>query len=328
MNRSIFLGGRPDIAQEDRIALPVFAERLAGQILRHAAGQRIGDDERRRGEIIGLRVRAHPAFEIAIAREHRGGDDPVVVDRLGDLVGERAGIADAGRAAEADEIETELVEILLQAGIGEIFADDLRTRRKRRLHPRLRAQPLGHGVAGEQPRRDEDARIRRIGAGRDRGDHHVAVAEIEIAAFDREALGRLAGLFVFALQGGDEARADGFERHAALRTFRSGERRHDRRKIEIERFGENRIRRRSGAEETLGLGIFLDERDARIGAPRHGEIGDRFTIDRKEPAGRAIFGRHIGDRGAVGEGRDGRARGRRIRRICRRRPSCAASASR
>ena len=34
---------------------------------------------------------------------------------------------------------------------------------------------------------------------------------------------------------------------------------------------------------------------------RHGEIGDRFRIDREETAGRAIFGRHIGDGGAVGE---------------------------
>ena len=92
------------------------AERLGGEVDVERAGQRIGDHQRRRGEIVGPHVRVHAAFEIAVARQHRGGDQIVLVDRLGNRLRQRAGIADAGGAAIADEVEAERVEIILQAG--------------------------------------------------------------------------------------------------------------------------------------------------------------------------------------------------------------------
>ena len=133
-----FLGGRPDVLEEDLLALAVDAERLLGEIDLHRAGERVGDDQRRRGEIVGAHVGVDAAFEVAVAGQHRGGDQIVLVDRFGNLRRQRAGIADAGGAAEADEVEAELVEILLQAGLLEIFGDDLRAGRERGLHPRLR----------------------------------------------------------------------------------------------------------------------------------------------------------------------------------------------
>src|SRR6266849_1685749 len=50
--------------------------------------------------------------------------------------------------------------------------------RKRRLDPRLHGEPLGHRIAGEETGPDHHGRIRRIGAGRNGGDHHISVAEI------------------------------------------------------------------------------------------------------------------------------------------------------
>ena len=113
------------------------AERIGGEIDVQRAGQRIGDDERRRGEIVGAHIGIDAAFEIAVAGEHRGGDEIVLADRFRDRLRQRAGIADAGGAAIADEIEAELVEILLQAGGFEIFGDHLAAGRERGLHPRL-----------------------------------------------------------------------------------------------------------------------------------------------------------------------------------------------
>ena len=97
-------------------ALLVVAERLAGQIDLHRAGERVGDDQRRRGEIIGAHVRIDAALEIAVARQHRRGDEVVLGDGRRNLRRQRAGIADAGGAAEADDVEAELVERLLQLG--------------------------------------------------------------------------------------------------------------------------------------------------------------------------------------------------------------------
>ncbi len=127
----------------DSIAILVLADRLLRQVLADRAGERVGDNQRRRGQIVRLHIGADAAFEIAVAGKHRRGNDAVLVDGFGDLFIERTGIADAGRAAIADEVEAELVEILLQAGIGEIFADDLRAGRERGLHPRLYGQALG-----------------------------------------------------------------------------------------------------------------------------------------------------------------------------------------
>ena len=134
------------------------------------------------------------AFEVAVAGQHRRGDQIVLVDGLGDFLRQRSGIADAGGAAEADQIEAELVEVLLQAGFRQIFADHLRARRERGLDPRLDGEAFGHRLAGEQAGADHDARIGGVGAGGDRRDHHVAMAERVLAAFDRHALVRLGGL--------------------------------------------------------------------------------------------------------------------------------------
>jgi hypothetical protein len=58
------------------------------------------------------------ALEIAVARQHRGDHQIALLDRAGDRLGQRPGIADAGGAAIADEVEAELVEISCRPGLG------------------------------------------------------------------------------------------------------------------------------------------------------------------------------------------------------------------
>ena len=131
-----FLRRRPDVAQEDR-PVRADADRLAREVEVHAAGERVRDDERRRREIVEPRVRIDAPLEVAIARQHRRRDQRAALDRRADRLGQRTGVADARRAAVADELEAELVEILLHAGLTQIVGHDLRARRERRLHPRL-----------------------------------------------------------------------------------------------------------------------------------------------------------------------------------------------
>jgi hypothetical protein len=50
---NLFIGG-PDVAQEDGLAGGVLAEGIGGQVDIHGAGQRIGHDQGRRGQIVGL----------------------------------------------------------------------------------------------------------------------------------------------------------------------------------------------------------------------------------------------------------------------------------
>ncbi len=120
---------------------------------------------------------------------------------------QRAGVADAGGAAEADKVEAEGVEGFLQAGLLEVVGDDLRAGRERGLHPRRGLQALGDGVAGQKAGADQHAGVRGVGAGRDRGDHDVAVAEVEVLAVDGIALRGFAGLLVFGLERCERNRA-------------------------------------------------------------------------------------------------------------------------
>ena len=103
--------------------------------------QRVGDHQGRAREIVRAHVRMDAPLEIAVARKHRHRHQLVVLDRLGDRLGERPRIADAGRAAIADQLEAERVEILLQPRLREILAHHLGAGRERCLDPRLRLQP-------------------------------------------------------------------------------------------------------------------------------------------------------------------------------------------
>ena len=119
----------------------VLAERLVVEVDVHRPGERVGHAQRRRGEVVHLHVGVDPALEVAVARQH--GDDCEVLgaDDVGDLLGQRAAVADAGRAAVADEVEAELVQVLGQPGPVEVLGHDLRARRERGLDPRLDLEP-------------------------------------------------------------------------------------------------------------------------------------------------------------------------------------------
>src|SRR3954453_7724124 len=69
-DRRDLLAGRPDVTQIDFLAVLVGAERRLGDIDLHRAGERIGNHERRRGEIVRPDVGIDAALEVAIARQH------------------------------------------------------------------------------------------------------------------------------------------------------------------------------------------------------------------------------------------------------------------
>ncbi len=191
--RDLVRGG-PDVAEVDVLAVLVLAERVADDVDVHRAGERVGDAQRRRGEVVHLHVRVDAALEVAVARQHRDDREVGVVDGRGDLIGQRAGVADAGRAAVADEVEAERLERLGQPGAVEVLGDDLRAGRERGLDPRLGAQAARERVAGEDAGADHHRRVGGVGAAGDRRDHDVAVVELEALAVERHGRGRAAAL--------------------------------------------------------------------------------------------------------------------------------------
>ena len=120
---------RPDVLEEDVGAVGVLTQRLGLEVEVHRAGQRVGDHQRGRGQVVHLDVRVDPALEVAVAGQHRDHGQVGLVDRGGDLVRQRAGVADAGGAAVADQVVAELLQIRPQAGLLVVVGDDLRAGR-------------------------------------------------------------------------------------------------------------------------------------------------------------------------------------------------------
>jgi hypothetical protein len=112
---------------------------------------------------------------------------------VGDRRIERAGVADTGGAAVAGQVEAERIEIALDIRLFQIVGHDLGARRQRGLHPRLDLETLFQRFAGNQARADQNGRVRGVGAGGDRGNHHIAIAEIMVLAVNVIALVNLIG---------------------------------------------------------------------------------------------------------------------------------------
>ncbi len=141
-----------------------------------ASRQRERDDQRRTRQKRRAHRRMNARLEIAVARQHGARHDVVVVDGFLKTGIDRTGRAEAGRATVTREHEAEFVEIALQTRRREIFADHARAGCQRHLDPRLGLQSALDGFLREHAGRQHHARVRRVGARRDRGDHHVAVA--------------------------------------------------------------------------------------------------------------------------------------------------------
>ena len=88
-------------------------------------------------------------------------------------------------------------------------------------------------------------------------------------------------------------------RDAVLRDAWVRQRGLDLRQFELEHVGEHRVGRRLGAIHALRLGIGGNQRDLRGRPAGIGEIAQRIVVDREEAAGRAVFGRHVADGGAI-----------------------------
>ena len=76
-------------------------------------------------------------LEVAVAGQHRDDRQIPIVDDLGHLVGERAGVPDARGTAVPDEVESQLLQVRHQPGAFEIVGDHAGPWGQGRLHPTL-----------------------------------------------------------------------------------------------------------------------------------------------------------------------------------------------
>ena len=105
---------RPDVAQEDLLAIRTKADRFDCKVNVNPSGKCEGNDQRGGHQKVCLDVLVDARLEIPVAGEYGGCDQIVVSDGLLDLGIQRAGVADTGGAAVADSLESECVEVGLK----------------------------------------------------------------------------------------------------------------------------------------------------------------------------------------------------------------------
>ena len=91
------------------------------------------------------------------------------------------------------------------------------------------------------------------------------------------------------------------QRNAVLRPLGPRQRGFNLAKIELQRVGEKRVGSLVCPEKTLHLGVSVDERQALVASSRKPQVRQRFRIHGKKSHRRAVFGRHIGYGGAIGQ---------------------------
>ena len=165
----------------------------------------------------------------------------------------------------------------------------------------LAVRPLRARLARDQAGGDQHRRVGGVGAAGDRGDHDVAIADVEALALDRRRAGRCASCRCRSSSALNWSSTSLSSTRSCGRLGPASDGsivRH----VELERVGEQRLgrrrRRATGPAPGIGLGPARSRSSSR---PVSSQIFERPLVDREEAAGRAIFGRHVGDGRAVGD---------------------------
>ena len=317
-----FLLAGPDVAQVHRLAILASAQRVAGQVQAYAAGQGIGHHQWRRGQPVGLDQRMHTAFEVAVTRQHRSHREVGAADGFFDRFIQRAGVADAGCAAIADQVEPQLVQIGGEPGGLEVVGDHLGARRQRTLDPGFALQAFLQGLFRHQPGGHHHTGVRGVGTRGDRGNHHGAIAQgVGLALMAVVDLPGLVGVAhrhaaaTFAFQAADlfgqrfglqfdevvEGLADLAQGYPVLRPLGPGQAGLDLLHVQRQAVAEQWLLARL-PPQALGFAVLLDQLHRRLGAAGQAQVVQGHLVDGEEAAGGTVFRGHVGDGCPVGQG--------------------------
>mmetsp|Transcript_414 Transcript_414/g.472 ORF Transcript_414/g.472 Transcript_414/m.472 type:complete len:317 (-) Transcript_414:86-1036(-) len=106
-----FFSGRPDIAQEDRVTGGVVTQGLGFEIDVNSSSQGVGDNQRRRGQVVGPGERMNSTFEVSVSGQNSGRNQIGFGQSGGNFFIEITTVSNAGHATITGNGETELVQM-------------------------------------------------------------------------------------------------------------------------------------------------------------------------------------------------------------------------
>ncbi len=288
---------------------------LADGVLREVRQNRSRESERddeRRAHQFSARIACNSASKVVVA-QHACDDEVVIVDLTFKMRLERARVPDARCAAIPDRLEPELVQICLEPRPCQVVGHDARTRTERRLDRWTHRQATLDGLLCEEARSKHHARIRRVRARRDRGDHDIAIPDFlagqrsAVPVPDSESRVPIVGVLPKPavgnrlLQQVAEPVSERSELDSVLRPLRTRNACGDRRKVELQQRRVIALARRGYPEHPLRRVVGAHRVDLRVGPTRGRQICARCLVDGEVAHRRTVLGRHVRDRRPVGK---------------------------
>ncbi|MNX49065.1 hypothetical protein D3C86_796600 [compost metagenome] len=278
------LGG-PQLAQMDGAAVGREPHGLLAEVFLGVASQREGDDQRRRHQEAQVQVRVDAAREIAVAGQHRHRMDGARCHGLAHRGGQGTGVADAGGAAIANDIEAHGGQVVQQAGALQVAGGGGRAGAQGRLDPWRHREARLARLASQEPRRHQQPRVRGVGAAGDGGDRDGVPGQ---GAARRPGRKTLIGQDGFRVAVGVQI----------LRPLRSGHMHLHAVQRDLDHAGV--ARRGRGIQRDAGaFGIGADPRHVRFRPAGLAQVGQRFAVDGKVARRGSVFGRHVGHHAAA-----------------------------
>ena len=121
-------------------------------------------------KIIRANVRMDAPFEISIAAEDGDSDEIILLDSSANCFGKRSAVSDTSGAAEANEIESQLVQKWSSGPRLQDNRSQLLTRAQGSFSPKVWCETALDGFFREKSCANHQRGIRSIRATRDRGD--------------------------------------------------------------------------------------------------------------------------------------------------------------
>lgn len=163
-----FFSGGPDISQEDIVSILVLTQGLSVKIEIDVTSKSVGNDQRRRSQIVSSGLGVNSTFEVSVTRKDSSSNKIVILNNLvEDGVDEITRVTDTGHAAITGMGETQSVHILSNTCLFVVLSDDLRTRRERSLDVSRYLKTLQNGILGKETSSKHDTRVGGVGT---RGD--------------------------------------------------------------------------------------------------------------------------------------------------------------
>ena len=287
------------------------AQRLGRQIHVEIACDGVSDNQRWTGQVRCLDLAVNATFEVPIAGENRADDETCFVDGGFDRCVKRTRVPDAGRAAVTNRVEAHGVQVFLQTRGFVVFRHDTATGSEGGAHPGFDLETSLTSLSSQQTCGEHHTGVGGVGARGDGSDDDIAVIEVEhlpvhfndgavrevflrqsvsvVAEFVREAFNEV-GFHVVKVD-------------AVLRSLRTCKGGNDLVEIQPQHSGVGLFFSTLTVPEALGFGVGFDPCNGLVVATGEPEIFNGPLIDREKAARGAVFGRHVGDGGTVGEGK-------------------------